>query len=80
MQRSFERIFACIEQEKQEAEQNGTEIKYLIKTSYLEIYNEQVMDLLEPSATNLHVREDIKTGVYVEGLLEEPVSSVKELI
>lgn len=79
MQRSFEHIFNCIEQEKQRAEQQGNEVKYLIKTSYLEIYNEQVMDLLEPTQTNLPVREDIKTGVYVEGLQEESVSSVREL-
>lgn len=80
MQRSFEHIFACIDHELQEAELNSTEIKYLIKSSYLEIYNEQVMDLLDPSATNLHVREDIKTGVYVEGLIEEPISCVKDIM
>jgi hypothetical protein len=38
------------------------------------------MDLLDPSATNLHVREDIKTGVYVEGLIEEPISCVKDIM
>lgn len=40
MQRSFEHIFACMENERQEAEDNGSEVKYLVKTSYLEIYNE----------------------------------------
>ena len=43
-------------------------MQYLIKCSYLEIYNEQIMDLLEPLSFNLHVREDMKKGVYVEGL------------
>ena len=38
------------------------------------------MDLLDPSSTNLHSREGVKTGVYVEGLQEEPISSVKDLI
>jgi kinesin family protein 15 len=38
------------------------------------------MDLLDPGSINLHVREDIKKGVYVEGLIEEPVSSVKDMI
>jgi len=38
------------------------------------------MDLLEPSSVNLHVREDIKKGVYVEGLQEEPVSTFKDMI
>lgn len=80
MQRSFEHIFACIDRERQEAEENNSEVKYLIKSSYLEIYNEQVMDLLDPAAVNLHVREDIKTGVYVEGLIEEPITSAKDMI
>ena len=40
MQRSFEHIFTCMENERQEAEVNGSEVKYLVKTSYLEIYNE----------------------------------------
>jgi kinesin family protein 15 len=33
------------------------------------------MDLLEPNSINLHIREDIKKGVYVEGLIEETVSN-----
>jgi kinesin family member 15 len=39
-----------------------------------------VLDLLDPGSINLLVREDIKTGVYVEGLIEEPITSVKEMI
>ncbi len=38
------------------------------------------MDLLEPSSINLGVREDIKKGVYVEGLREEAVNSYKDMI
>ena len=38
------------------------------------------MDLLEPSSVNLHIREDIKKGVYVEGLLEEVVGSAEDMI
>ena len=38
------------------------------------------MDLLEPSSINLHVREDIKKGVYVEGLQEEAVGSYRDMI
>jgi hypothetical protein len=33
------------------------------------------MDLLDPSSINLHLREDIKKGVYVEGLIEENVQN-----
>ncbi|CAK9069573.1 unnamed protein product [Durusdinium trenchii] len=37
---------------------------------YLEIYKEQITDLLEPSASNLQIREDTNRGVYVERLSE----------
>lgn len=48
MQRSFEYIFSMMNQEKADAEAAGSEVQYLIKCSYLEIYNEQIMDLLDP--------------------------------
>ena len=38
------------------------------------------MDLLEPDSVNLHIREDIKKGVYVEGLSEEVVSCSDDLV
>jgi len=43
--------------------------KYYIKVSFLEIYNEQINDLLNPSNTNLQIRWDQKQGFFVEGLL-----------
>lgn len=48
MQRSFEYLFGCMEKQKKEAEANGVEMQFLIKASYLEIYNEQIVDLLDP--------------------------------
>ncbi len=38
------------------------------------------MDLLDPSQFNLHIREDIKKGVYVEGLNEELVTSEHDMM
>ena len=38
------------------------------------------MDLLQPSSVNLNIREDLKKGVYVEGLIEEIVSSAQEMV
>ena len=52
----------------------------MVKCSYLEIYNEAIMDLLDPKPHPMQLREDIKKGVYVDGLAEESVSSVKEMI
>lgn len=59
---------------------DGSELSFLIKCNYLEIYNEQIVDLLEPASINLHVREDIKKGVYVEGLNEEVVNSYRDMM
>jgi kinesin family protein 15 len=38
------------------------------------------MDLLEPTSINLSVREDIKKGVYVEGLKEEIIGSYRDML
>lgn len=38
------------------------------------------MDLLEPTSINLSVREDIKKGVYVEGLKEEIITSYRDML
>lgn len=38
------------------------------------------MDLLEPTSQNMHIREDIKKGVYVDGLVEESVSNASDMI
>ena len=43
--------------------------KFYIKVSFLEIYNEQINDLLNPGNTNLQIRWDQKQGFFVEGLL-----------
>nr|KAJ0203469.1 hypothetical protein LSAT_V11C500258550 [Lactuca sativa] len=47
--------------------------------SFLEIYNEQVTDLPNPSQTNLHLREDTKTGVYVKELTESSIFNMKDV-
>ena len=39
----------------------------------MEIYNEQIIDLLNKNNGNLQIREDIKKGVYVEGVEEETI-------
>ena len=54
--------------------QHGESKTFLCKCSFLEIYNEQIFDLLDPSSNILHLRESLKTGVYVAGLSEQVVS------
>jgi centromeric protein E len=55
------------------------EREFLIRASYVEIYNEVVRDLLNPAATNLKVHEHHQKGVYVGGLSEEVVTSASQL-
>ncbi|XP_020593333.1 kinesin-like protein KIN-7E, chloroplastic [Phalaenopsis equestris] len=48
--------------------------EFLLRVSYLEIYNEVINDLLDPVGQNLRIREDSQ-GTYVEGIKEEVVLS-----
>lgn len=51
-------------------------MRFLVRASYLQIYNEQISDLLKPERNNLTIREDKKRGVFVEGLSEWVVSEM----
>ncbi|KAG0577882.1 hypothetical protein KC19_5G188700 [Ceratodon purpureus] len=76
--RIFEYLFTRIQQEEQLREQE--QLRFVCKCSFLEIYNEHITDLLDPSSTNLQIREDAKTGVYVENLKEVEVKSVQDVV
>ncbi|KAI7744957.1 hypothetical protein M8C21_027078 [Ambrosia artemisiifolia] len=76
--RLFEYLFTRIKSE--EESRRDERLKYSCKCSFLEIYNEQITDLLEPSSTNLQLREGLKEGVYVENLTEYTVETVDEVI
>ena len=62
--RSSEYIFQSISEDT-----SGSE--WTLKCSYLEIYKEQINDLLDPKKKNLPVHEHPTRGVYIEGLTEE---------
>ncbi|PNY07980.1 ATP binding protein [Trifolium pratense] len=64
----------------EEESRRDENLKYNCKCSFLEIYNEQITDLLDPSSTNLLLREDVKKGVYVENLSEFEAQSVSDII
>ncbi|KAJ6419585.1 hypothetical protein OIU84_029653 [Salix udensis] len=76
--RIFEFLFARIQAE--EESRKDERLKYNCKCSFLEIYNEQITDLLDPSSTNLLLREDVKKGVYVENLSEFEVQTVSDIL
>ena len=58
--------------------QHGDKIQFLCKCSFLEIYNENVFDLLDAASRGLHLRENIKKGVFVDGIIEHPVTNASE--
>ena len=60
--------------------QTDKNLTYTVEVSYLEIYNERVRDLLNPSTKgNLKVREHPSTGPYVEDLAKLVVRSFQEI-
>ncbi|KAL8342351.1 hypothetical protein RB598_003980 [Gaeumannomyces tritici] len=60
--------------------QKDPNLKCTVEVSYLEIYNERVRDLLNPSTKgNLKVREHPSTGPYVEDLAKLVVGSFQEI-
>ncbi|KAJ6186627.1 hypothetical protein N7519_007928 [Penicillium mononematosum] len=60
--------------------QTDSSLNCTVEVSYLEIYNERVRDLLNPSNKgNLKVREHPSTGPYVEDLAKLVVGSFEEI-
>ena len=51
-----------------------------MKCSFLEIYKEVIHDLLDPTRTNLKVRETPSMGVWVEGLSEKIVYNEQQIL
>lgn len=73
--RSFEYLFFLINREVERSPQSKS---FLCKCSFIEIYNEQIYDLLDTASASLFLRENIKKGVFVEGAVEKFVNSAAE--
>lgn len=71
--RAIEQIFCHIQSNI------SARMRFLVRASYLQIYNESISDLLKPERNNLTIREDKKRGVFVEGLSEWVVRSPEEI-
>ncbi|CAN1290622.1 Kinesin-like protein KIN-12F [Linum perenne] len=75
--RVFQLLFDKIQKEQDNSE--GKHINYQCRCSFLEIYNDQIGDLLDPVQRNLEIMDDPKNGLYVENLTEEYVTSYEDL-
>uniref|UniRef100_H3AZY4 Kinesin family member 15 n=1 Tax=Latimeria chalumnae TaxID=7897 RepID=H3AZY4_LATCH len=73
--RSFEYLFFLVNREKEKA---GDGKSFLCKCSFIEIYNEQIFDLLDTASPGLILREHIKKGVFVVGAVEQVITSAAE--
>jgi hypothetical protein len=68
---SFEHLFEAISV--------AHDIRYLVVVSYLEIYNENIRDLLNnDTQNNLKLKENPTEGVVVENLSRHPVQNMAE--
>lgn len=70
---SFLHIFQFVKSTK--------DIEFLIRCTYLELYNEEIRDLLAAPKSNVKcdIREDTVKGVYVTGLTDVVVESPEDL-
>ncbi|XP_068432996.1 kinesin-like protein KIF3C [Clinocottus analis] len=72
---AFDHIFTHISRSQSDRQ-------YLVRASYLEIYLEEVLDLLDPNHGNaraLELRESPESGVYVRDLTSCVCKSIKEI-
>lgn len=70
---TFQYVFERIGKE------SGTK-EYLVRASYLEIYNEDIRDLLSKQPQNkLELKETPDKGVYVKDLIQIVVKGVAEI-
>jgi len=54
-------------------------IEFLVKVSLVEIYQERIRDLLDPSKDNLKIHEDKARGVFLSDITESYVQSEQEI-
>ena len=70
---TFDHVFS-------EIEHGSADKQFLVRASYLEIYNEDIRDLLGKNPNNkLELKETVDTGVYVKDLTNFVVKGVSEI-
>ncbi|XP_027580754.1 chromosome-associated kinesin KIF4A isoform X1 [Pipra filicauda] len=73
------RVIRLLFEEKQQRQ----DWEFVLKVSYLEIYNEDILDLLCPSrerSSQISIREDPKEGIKIVGLTERNVTCAQDTV
>ncbi|WOL06441.1 kinesin-like protein KIN-7I isoform X3 [Canna indica] len=60
--------------------QEDMDREFLVRMSYMEIYNEEINDLLVPEHRKLQIHESLERGIYVAGLREEIVTCAEQVL
>eukprot|EP01034_Spumella_vulgaris_P021570 gene21570-27608_t len=70
---SFAHIFQSVKASK--------DVEFLIRCSYLELYNEEIKDLLcnPKAAVKCELKEDVKKGIFIKGLTDVVVENEDDL-
>ncbi|KHJ99249.1 kinesin motor domain protein [Oesophagostomum dentatum] len=78
---SFAHIFDHIAKCQQDRTDRKTYFSFLVRVSYLEIYNEELRDLLakDGHGSNLEIKEKVDVGVYVKNLISIIVGSASQM-
>ncbi|KAI3671591.1 hypothetical protein L1987_87330 [Smallanthus sonchifolius] len=58
----------------------STDREFLIRVSYMEIYNEEINDLFAIENQKLQIHESLERGIFVAGLREEIVNSAEQVL
>lgn len=78
------RVFDALFDSIAKRERDGGTLQFSVKCSFLEIYNEEIIDLLslQPSASGLSIRdgEAQSKGVFVQGLSERQVLKASDVL
>ncbi|KAL3637506.1 hypothetical protein CASFOL_018674 [Castilleja foliolosa] len=75
--RIFQNLFSEIQ--KEQGNTDGKMINYQCRCSFLEVYDEKIGDLLDPTQRDLEIKDDAKNGFYVENLTEEYVTCYEDV-
>ncbi|RZB51211.1 kinesin-like protein KIN-12F [Glycine soja] len=70
-------LFSELERERLVSDQK--QFNYQCRCSFLEIYNEQIGNLLNPIQQNLEMKDDSSNALYIENLIEEYITNYDDV-